>query len=85
MGAKNGWVLCGQLGMTAAKNDKNDLQACSERGTTPSNSPGDPKTQGCSLREIERKIGWSVGCDHPPNAKKIDLIVGFHPGSTPPN
>ena len=42
---------------------KIDLWACSERGATPSNSPGYPKMQGCFLREIERKIRWSVGYD----------------------
>ena len=62
-----------------------DLRAGCRRGTTPSNSPGYPKTQGCSLREIERKIGWSVGTDHHKKMRKTDLKVGCSPTATTAN
>ena len=34
--------------------------------------------QGCSLREIERKIGWSVGTDHPEKWGKLtyEFVAG---------
>ena len=44
----------------ARKTRKMDLRAGCRRGTTPSNSPGYPKTQGCSLREIERKLALAI-------------------------
>jgi hypothetical protein len=55
----------GQWALTIPKNRKTDLKVGSDGGTTPSNSPGFPRIQGRCLRKIERKIGWSVGTDHP--------------------
>ena len=54
----------------ARKTRKMDRIAGCDRGTTDSNSSGYLKMQGCSLREIERKIGWSVGIDQQKSVKK---------------
>jgi hypothetical protein len=60
----------GQWGTNTPKTRKMDLRAGCCRGTNTSNSQGSPKIQGCSLRKIERKIGWSYGTDHPENEKR---------------
>ena len=69
-GGKNQRKSGGHAALTTPKRKKTDLKVGCCLGTSTSTLQGFPRTRGCSLHKIERKIRWSVGYDHPPNAKK---------------
>ena len=51
------------------KTNENYLRVGCCSTTSPADSQDFPKTQGCFLHKIERKIRWPVGHDQPKNEK----------------